>query len=1251
MSDYISKFGYAPILTFTLEQHLKNYSECEENARRLLESFHMIREKMEVNLRPIIALFPHYSEHNHEHSEHIISSIEKLLGKTRIEKLSPADTWMILVSAYMHDLGMLVQGKELERDWNTTEFQNHIKDCLTSNDNEIKCAARNVSSSTLQAEQSNWPVHIYRDVILLASEFYRRKHPQRSSELPSRTELQQSLNVIMSSDGKIPPRIQDKIGKICLSHGTSFTEMLNNLEPTDSLLGYTFHPRFVAAMLCLGDLCDLDNGRFNNMAIQTFGGLTRNNLVHYYKHESVTSFVIEKDSICVNFNIQNQKIKNELRNNPNSPVSSKKRELQDFCDEILLQTQNWLSWMEDIVKNIKLYWNEFYFSEIDAVSPALNYEILIDGQETVSSKKNMRFSFSNEKAYELIESYNLYNNKLVFVRELLQNSVDALKKQFWNDIKAGRWNHLLKDLEVDGKIDYSKLQPFDFSDPYVFDYYKVNIYVDHIEGEQSANFVIEDNGTGISKYDVENRIIKTGDQDIREEELGDMPEWLRPTSAFGIGLHSVFAVTDTIFVQTRTETGDRVYNINMHSGKKDGYIFMSVADEQDINFCNCTHGTRMEFSINMSSVRDSLSYISDDFLPTNIYPESILCKNIQELLRNIYKVSLFEVKCLFNSYDIYKINMLYNDNFIGLLFMKDRINNILGNKYNDERYIFSLENLSNRIILWDKQNAISMIYKIPNEFYSKYPCDFLCKGFFIESLNLKSDNYNIFPEEICYWGGNTKKILNISRNQITKTQLENNEKILLNALSFVSSVYKRFVTIMLTDIKVIDWNKNVEAMAEPWKGKVDPQKIIPILSDRLKIYLKTNNYFTTNNDNKKLAIWIKIYFLTFCFRIIIKSNRDLIKDSIKNILTGNYYTNDIFYENAEIYYTMENETYIFDFIHGALDLFSSQKYKQKLLTCFEEIFYDEFSEVYNDKFIKCKINAGFFKHSIRTTNIEESKIFGSFHTPDEFRYLFNSFETLDSPIVNYLFFKLTRIVNFLVIANSEISSLYEIISDEFNRYSGFNNTYGFLNIKNVYEIFTSEILSISESRYFHNLITLFPFLYRLQCQRVTYEQHNKVIVHLNTNSSSNTFISYQLEYLAQFLKSNYYVTLIPVPEEFKKIAIKNKPKHWRYHGIVGLITNNYMTYLWCAYNEIISRYSNRLSSSDEKEKIIDEIMPKSRYDNKPALYTLRYIYHNRAFKSDKSFEEQWKEICDTYREFVSLILDSVKNITSTDDLE
>ena len=609
-------------IPFTLEQHLNSFRDRDRNAERFIDSFHIIRDNMIKHLRAVVMIFPHYSDHSHEHSENIISAVERLLGKKRIEQLSPSDTWMLLVCAYMHDLGMLVQGKELQENWQTEEFQDYIQNCRSSFDEALRNAAERVSSADwVNSAEKNWSVSVYRDVILLVSEFYRRKHTLRAKEVPYDKDFGKYFNVAISGDGRIPPRIQEVIGKICFSHGISFEELLNLLEPADSLFGYEFHPRFIATMLCLGDLCDLDNGRFNKMSMEVFGKPTKINYVHYYKHESVNSFMLKKDLIAVSYDIQNTKIKAELRQTSLfAEIKNKDKELQDVCDLILLETQNWLGWIEDLLRNIKLYWEKLDMKHIEVFSPSLKYKILVDGTETVSSRKNMRFSFSNEKAYELIESYSLYNNRFVFIRELLQNSVDALKRKFWKDIQSGRWDYLLKDVEKDenGNINYKSIQPFDFSDPEVFSCYKVKMSVDHKPEQKYADFVIEDNGTGISKEDLQDRILRTGMRG-KDKSVEEMPEWLKPTSAFGIGLHSVFGVSDSIFVKTRTDTDQPVYNINMHSGKNDGYVFMSLSDNQNIRFCNSSTGTRMEISIDVSKFKDDKD--SSETAPEDIAKE------------------------------------------------------------------------------------------------------------------------------------------------------------------------------------------------------------------------------------------------------------------------------------------------------------------------------------------------------------------------------------------------------------------------------------------------------------------------------------------------------------------------------------------------------------------------------------------------------------------------------------------------------
>lgn len=590
--------------------------------------------------------------------------------------------------------------------------------------------------------------------------------------------------------------------------------MLTLLEPMDSLLGYEFHPRFISALLCLGDLCDLDNGRFNLMAIEVFGGLTKSNLIHYYKHESVTSFVIQKDMISVTFNIQNRKIKDELKNNEHAASADK--DLQDFCDSILLETQNWISWMADIIKNIKLYWNELCVSDMEPFTPSMNYKILVEGKETISSKKNMRFSFSNEKAYELIEGYNLYNNRFTFVRELLQNSVDALKKQFWMDILSGRWNHLLRHLEKDGRIDYKNIRPYDFSDTYVFDCYQIKIYVEHKDTDQTAKFVIEDNGTGISKDDVEKRIIDTGvHNDSSNVIIDEMPEWLKPTSAFGIGLHSVFAVTDTLFAQTCTKFDRTVYNINMHSGKIDGYVFMSVAEQQDLKFCNCSHGTRMEFAVNVSDCiqdgAESEGYNNDPFAER---PESNFCGMLQNMLTSMLGVSLFHISYKFNDEEESAYEKLYKNKYMGLLFRSDRRNYVFEKKHSNEYYDFTIDTSGENIILWDKQRAVSMAYSLKES--GDFNCRVYCKGFNVKNTRISTDGYNMAPKIVDYWGGDTRKILNISRDSLSQEQMEKNKIIFSQARKYMAEVYYWVLNSLLTDKNIKKWHDDISEFMGPW---------------------------------------------------------------------------------------------------------------------------------------------------------------------------------------------------------------------------------------------------------------------------------------------------------------------------------------------------------------------------------------------------------------------------------------------------
>lgn len=1249
MESYESLFGYRPDLTFTLEQHLKNFAECEENARRLLESFHIIREKMEVNLRPVIALFPHYSEHSHEHSEHIIAAVEKLLGNKRIEKLSPADTWMLLVSAYMHDLGMLVQGKELEADWDTPQFQRYLEGCAASSDEEIRRAAANVRDTKQTGRGAGWPVTVYRDVILLVSEFYRRRHPERARTLPDRAELKQSLHVVMSSDGKIPPRIQDVVGKICSAHGLSFAELLALLEPVDSLLGYVFHPRFIAAMLCLGDLCDLDNSRFNEMALEVFGGVTKKNLVHYYKHESVTSFVMQKDRISVIFDISSRKIRQELKQKKYAFENPTEPELQDFCDAVLLETQNWLGWMEDIVQNIKLHWDKFAYPELEAFSPSLQYKILVDGQETLSSRKNLRFSFSNEKAYELIESYSLYNNRLIFIRELLQNSMDALKRQFWADIRSGRWNHLLKHLEKDGGIPYREIQPFDFSDPGVFDQYQVRIEVTHQEGQPSALFTITDNGTGISREDVENRILRTGFRQENAAAEEEMPQWLRPTSAFGIGLHSVFAVTDTIFVQTKTETDPLVYNLNMHSGKRDGYVFMSIADRQDLRFCNCMRGTRMQFSVDVEGCRNALESWKKEYgYREGLFekrPESDFCRVLQEILSKWFQTSLFAVACRFNEEWDFRCKALYQNRYWKLLFRRERRNYIFEERIPDSGFDFALHTKENYLVVWDRKRAISAVYYLDGE--RNGDCEIYCKGFRVENTEIERKRFDLTPDILDFWGGNTGDIVNVSRDRLSQKQMQENGELFENIGSFVIRIYLILLGKILKDESVQKWHKDIEEFMKPWMGGKVEGGALPGLSERLSEYAEKYSCFLLSQDE------IKKMILRHGFCLLLQRWRGQVGE-ILNAFDREKRTDyvlgcQLFAEEKEENKTIKEQTYIFEFVDRSLKSCEDVEEKSGLKYLYQNIFRGLFAAVW--------INSGrdfdYEYTDFRFRAGQFGKIYaGEFWNFAQRKLIKWKEERLEketsgycpAPLDFYFAVPFTELLYRVICAGVGIDSLKDAILSELSYVPGYYDTYGFLDMAHVGDIMMSPRLTIKAKYFNQKLCAWFPFLEWMVCEAICIDKDGELLFGFGRRhgKEKEQLVEYKDGSLFRILSSYAVSMRFPVPAGYEAIAVKQEDpwiELFEEGGNEIGIYSDYTTCLWGRFSNLSHQYGPRIASGESKEAIADEIMPCSRTDDKPVLYLLRYIYHHRAFHKDLRFEEAWQKICETYRRFILLVLD------------
>ena len=291
------------------------------------------------------------------------------------------------------------------------------------------------------------------------------------------------------------------VGRIGSMHTCDFSRIMT-LPERSSIFGLSANPRFVAVLLRLGDLCDVDNGRFNLMMMKTFGQLPASSLVHYYKHWTITNLYISESKILMEADVSFQEIGKRLQADPDSKIDPK-----SFCHQVIFQHQSWFDMLESELRDIQLHSAELFPETVDQGLPVFQYRILLDGKPCQYSSENLRFQFPREKVFELIEGYSLYNEPCTFMRELVQNSLDAMKIQLWRDLKDGLWRGSLLEEKRDNLSD---LDPFDLSEE-VYDYYHIDIAIrPHKTQPGKSEITFQDNGIGITLETLQNRILRVG---------------------------------------------------------------------------------------------------------------------------------------------------------------------------------------------------------------------------------------------------------------------------------------------------------------------------------------------------------------------------------------------------------------------------------------------------------------------------------------------------------------------------------------------------------------------------------------------------------------------------------------------------------------------------------------------------------------------------------------------------------------------
>ena len=169
----------------TLEDQLISFRDYDSVYAHLYELWKNAKFDLEKILQNVVLSFPHYSLHNASHSEMIIRYIEAVLGEERIKMLKPTEIWLMLMSAYTHDIGMLISDKEIRSIWKDDKFKDYIEGISDSSD--LYRYAQYILKPQGNRENldlpSDWPVDVKMAVIYLTADYVRRRHSDRSRDI------------------------------------------------------------------------------------------------------------------------------------------------------------------------------------------------------------------------------------------------------------------------------------------------------------------------------------------------------------------------------------------------------------------------------------------------------------------------------------------------------------------------------------------------------------------------------------------------------------------------------------------------------------------------------------------------------------------------------------------------------------------------------------------------------------------------------------------------------------------------------------------------------------------------------------------------------------------------------------------------------------------------------------------------------------------------------------------------------------
>lgn len=448
--------------------------------------FETFASRVLPELSQINLLFDEYTPHDVTHMDSLFRIADLLLGSERINKLNGCEACIIGCALYGHDWGMAVSGDERDLIVTGVVPVGRNREEFALLDDEQQCWAKFAKSVGLEVNDAGY----VNDSSVISKdtwrEYVRQTHADRA--------YARALHCF-SGDQAPLGRL---VGEVCAGHWYDISQ-IRQLPTSRSVAGQVINLRALAVYVRFIDLLDIGYNRTPYSLWKFVNPRNATSAIEWKKHQALSPVTIDGPDDSNSY--RKIRIHGEIEDHR---VYAALEDLRRYCRSQIEENEATL-----------LELGQYSLGPL-----ALDWSVDPIGFEPI----DIRFEFDRERMFELVSGEIYDGDPYVFLRELLQNGIDA------TSLRQARYKS--ENASLDGLF--------------------ISVVVKH-KANGDAIIRVSDEGAGMSVSIVRDYLAKSGKSYYQSKEFHDLEIDMNPISRFGIGLLSCFEVANAMCIETQTD--------------------------------------------------------------------------------------------------------------------------------------------------------------------------------------------------------------------------------------------------------------------------------------------------------------------------------------------------------------------------------------------------------------------------------------------------------------------------------------------------------------------------------------------------------------------------------------------------------------------------------------------------------------------------------------------------------------------------